>query len=410
MNVQIKPCTLQGEIGGITSKSFAHRALICAALAKGESEIQIDDFSQDISATVECLVSMGASIKIKDNICQVSPIKTTNKNIKMNCRESGSTLRFLLPVICALGLNATVFGEGRLPERPLSPLKEELLKAGAIISDEFPLRVKGKINAGDYKIKGDVSSQFVSGLLFALSLLYADSTLTLLPPIESRPYIDITLCVLRDFGANIKEENNRFYIKGKTMKGRKYVTESDWSNAAFWLCSGVGVKGLNLNSPQGDKKILEILAQMGANIIKQKGTIKAELSNLKGIEIDVRDIPDLVPVLSVLAATAKGETKFINAGRLRLKESDRLESVCEMLKNLGADAKIKEDSLIINGKDSLDGGSVDSFGDHRIVMSAAILATKSKSNIIIKNAHAVEKSYPEFFTHFVELGGNVNVL
>ena len=410
MNVQIKPCTLQGEIQGITSKSFAHRALICAALAEGKSEIQIDDFSQDIAVTVECLKSMGATIKIEENICQVSPIKTANKKIEMNCKESGSTLRFLLPVICALGLNATIHGEGRLPERPLSPLKEELIKAGAIISNEFPLCVKGKINAGDYKIKGDVSSQFVSGLLFALSTLNGDSTLTLIPPVESRPYIDITLCMLRDFGASIKEENNKFFVKGNTLKGRKYVTESDWSNAAFWLCSGVGVKGLNLNSPQGDKKILEILTRMGANIKNENGTIKAELSNLKGTEIDARNIPDLVPVLSALAATVKGETKILNAGRLRLKESDRLESVFEMLKNLGADVKIKEDSLIIKGKDFLEGGTVDSFGDHRIVMSASILASKSKSDIIIKNAQAVEKSYPEFFTHFVRLGGNINVL
>ena len=269
MNIKITPKTLSGSIDGISSKSVAHRPLIFAALAKGESKIRINTSSEDIEATAECLRSLGADIVQNSDIYTVIPIQTPMKKAKINCRESGATIRFLLPVICALGTETEISASGRLPERPLSPLREELIRAGAAISETFPLCVSGKTNCGDFSIKGNVSSQFVTGLLLALSFLGGESRLTLIPPVESRPYIDITLGVLKAFGAEIKEENNIFNIKGGQLSGRNFTVEADWSNAAFWLCSGVEVKNLNPDSAQGDKAIIDVLTDMGAKIIKR---------------------------------------------------------------------------------------------------------------------------------------------
>lgn len=410
MDIKITPSALSGKIEGIASKSFAHRALICAALAKGTSKIKINTASEDIEATVSCLRSLGAEIAVCGDVYTVTPIATPPCKAVIDCRESGSTLRFLLPVICALGIGCEIHGSGRLPERPLSPLKEELIRAGASISDSFPLAVSGKITCGDFTIKGDVSSQFITGLLLALSFIDGESKITLLPPVESRPYIDITLDVLKTFGTNIKEENNVFYINGGNVNGCEFTVEADWSNAAFWLCSGVKVTSLNPDSVQGDKAIIGILRSMGATVTQNNGSFRADLSDLHGAEIDASQIPDAVPVIAAVAATAKGKTVISNAQRLRLKESDRIETVCKMLSSLGADISETPDGLIINGKDVLDGGETDSFGDHRIAMAAAVASTKCRNDVIIRNSEAVNKSYPAFFKDFNSIGGKANVL
>ncbi len=410
MNIKITPSSLSGRIEGIASKSFAHRALICAALAKDKSRIKINTTSQDIEATVSCLRSLGAEINICGSDYEITPIADLPEKATVDCRESGSTIRFLLPVICALGVETEIHGNGRLPERPLSPLKEELIRAGASISDSFPLSVSGKIGCGEYTLRGDVSSQFVTGLLLALSVLEGKSRINLLPPVESRPYIDITLDVLKIFGADITEENNTFYINGGTLRGCDYTVEADWSNAAFWLCSGVEVSSLNPASVQGDKAIIDVLRSMGAQIIQNGNSCRADISNLHGMEIDASQIPDAVPVIASVAATANGRTVIYNAQRLRLKESDRLQTVTSMLTSLGADISETEDGLIIDGKKSLSGGETDSFGDHRIAMAAAVASTKCKNDVIITNAQAVNKSYPEFFNDFNSIGGKANVL
>lgn len=410
MDIKITPSALSGSIEGIASKSFAHRALICAALAKGRSRIKINTTSQDIEATVSCLRSLGAEINICGSIYEITPIGTLPEKAVVDCRESGSTIRFLLPVICALGVESEIHGSGRLPERPLSPLKEELIRAGASISDSFPLAVSGKIGRGEYTLRGDVSSQFVTGLLLALSVLEGESRINLLPPVESRPYIDITLDVLKIFGADIKEENNTFYINGGNLNGCDYTVEADWSNAAFWLCSGVEVNELNPDSVQGDKAIIDVLESMGAVITRNGSSFRADLSNLHGAEIDASQIPDAVPVIASVAATSNGRTVIYNAQRLRLKESDRLQTVTAMLTSLGADIAETDDGLIINGKQTLSGGETESFGDHRIAMAAAVASTKCKNDVIIRNAQAVNKSYPEFFNDFNSIGGKANVL
>lgn len=409
MDILITPSRISGKINGISSKSFAHRALICAALADGTSHIKINTLSQDIAATVSCLNNLGARIEKNGDVYSVEPIKELPQNAEINCGESGSTLRFLLPVITALGIKTKINALGRLPERPLSPLKEELIKMGAIISDNFPLDVSGKLSEGEFTLRGDISSQFVTGLLLALAYL-GKGKITLLPPIQSRPYIDITLQVLRDFGVNIIEENNTFYVNKAQLRARNFEVEADWSNAAFPLCMGASVVGLNLNSVQGDKAITKVLEIMGAKIFCDKGIVRADVSSLHGCRIDAGDIPDAVPVIAAVAATAQGETVIYNAQRLRLKESDRIQTVCEMLSSLGADIRETTDGMIIKGKPFLAGGETNSFNDHRIAMAAAVAACKCSGEVIIRNAEAVNKSYPAFFEDYKSLGGIVRVL
>ncbi len=409
MDIKIIPSPISGSIEAISSKSFAHRALICACLSRGESRIKINTTSDDIEATVSCLRSLGAVIEKNNSVYTVRPSGFTCENAEIDCHESGSTLRFLIPVICAAGVKTVINASGRLPERPLSPLKEELIRMGAIISDKFPLTVLGRISSGEYTLRGDVSSQFVTGLLMALSFL-GGGKINLLPPVESRPYIDMTVQVLRQFGADIKEENNTFYINKSPLKGCDFNTEGDWSNAAFPLCMGAHVTGLDPDSIQGDKAIIDVLKKMGAEIIEENGNFKADVLSLHGCEIDASDIPDAVPIIAAVAATAEGKTVIYNAGRLRLKESDRIESVCKMLRSLGADITETDDGMVINGRKTLVGGEVDSFNDHRIAMAATVAAVKCENPVIIRNADAVNKSYPEFFNDFNKLGGKANVL
>ena len=406
MDILITPAPISGSIEGIASKSFAHRALICAALAKGKSQIRINTTSADIEATVGCLRNMGAAIDISGSTYTVTPIEKIPDRAVIDCGESGSTIRFLLPVISALGMNCEIHGSGRLPERPLSPLKEELIRMGASISDEFPLNVSGGITAGEFTLRGDVSSQFVTGLLMALSYL-GGGKINLLPPVQSRPYIDITLQVLRTFGADIKEENNTFYINSCSLKGCDFAVEADWSNAAFPLCMGAEVTGLNSDSTQGDKAIIDVLKAMGAKIT---GSHKADVSALHGCRVNAADIPDAVPVIAAVAATAKGETVIYNGERLRIKESDRIQTTCEMLRSLGADIRETDDGMIIQGKKTLTGGETPSFNDHRIAMAAAVAAVKCSGDVIIRNAEAVNKSYPSFFEDYNRLGGKARVL
>lgn len=409
MDIKITPATISGRIEGIASKSFAHRALICACLANGESRIKINTTSADIEATVSCLENLGAKIEKNGDIYTVSPITNAPGSAVINCNESGSTLRFLLPVVAALGIKTEINASGRLPERPLSPLKEELIRMGAEISDSFPLAVSGRLNSGEFTMRGDVSSQFVTGLLMALSYL-GGGKINLLPPVQSRPYIDITLQVLRRFGADIKEENNAFYIEKADLHGCDFTVEADWSNAAFPLCMGAEVSGLDPDSTQGDKAIIDVLNKMGAVITENNGCFKADVSALHSCRIDASDIPDAVPVIAAVAATAEGETVIYNAERLRLKESDRIQTTAHMIRALGGEIAETDDGLIIKGKKILDGGETPSFNDHRIAMAAAVAACSCKGDVIIRQAEAVNKSYPAFFDDYNKLGGNARVL
>jgi len=337
------------------------------------------------------------------------------KTARLRCGESGSTLRFLLPVLCAAGIEAEIYMEGRLPARPLSPLREELAAHGAALSPggETPLRVSGRIASGAYRLPGNVSSQFISGLLFALPLLDGESTLQLTSPPESSGYIEMTERVLDRFGIAMRKEANAYAIPG----GQRYrspgraAAEGDWSNAAFWLCAGavgqgpVTVVGLDMDSAQGDRAVVDILAAFGAKVRAHGGAVTVSPGDLRGVEVDARDIPDLVPALAAVAAAARGDTIIRNAGRLRLKESDRIRTTAALVRAFGAPVTETDDGLIVHGGGALRGAEVSSKGDHRIAMAAAVLAAACGDAATILGAHACAKSYPAFFSDFKRLGG-----
>ena len=420
MEMRCTPAILSGKIKAISSKSHAHRVFICSALSNEPTKINCNVLSKDITATLKCLEQLGADIKTEENTIFVNP-QTFNEKTEIDCGESGSTLRFLLPLVSALGIDTTINAHGRLPERPLSPLKEELEKKGVVFEtdNEFPLHITGKLQSGEYELAGNISSQFISGLLFALPLLEGDSQITLIPPVESKPYIDMTVATLHDFGILIEEAENTYIIKGnqKYISPKEINVEGDWSNSAFFLCAGalskdgVTVTGLNTNSTQGDKKILDILKRMGASVEVNNDEITVKKNKLMGTMVNGGDIPDLVPIASVMGAMCdKGVTHIVNASRLRLKESDRIATTESLLTKVGAAVSETDDGLVIWGENDLIGGRVEGANDHRIVMSAAILSCLCALPVDIVGAEAVGKSYPHFFEDFNSLGGKANVI
>ena len=411
-------CTFpSGKTDVIPSKSVAHRLLICAALSDNPTEIICPAESLDIAATARCLASLGAELTLHDGVYSVFPIKETKEAV-LSCGESGSTLRFLIPVAAALGRDVTFTGEGRLPERPVSPLADCLASRGAAVDYDgtLPLTTHGGLCGGRFTLPGNVSSQFISGLIFALPLLAEDSEIDITGKIESLPYIKMTLDAVSSFGIKAKMQGNKIIIPGKQTyrSPGKLTVEGDWSNAAFWLClgalseNGITVHGLKSDSIQGDRAVLDILSRFGAEITRGDTGITVRKKTLSAVRIDASGIPDLVPVLSVVAAVANGETRITGAGRLRIKESDRIESTVNMLRSLGADAEPLSDGIRIFGKKRLSGGRVDSANDHRIAMSAAIAAAVSDGAVSIYGAEAVRKSYGDFYEKYAALGAVVN--
>lgn len=420
MDIRIDSRPLNGKIAAITSKSDAHRCLIGAALCGGMTEVVINDSNRDIEATADCLRALGAKIERDGCVFRVFGIEKLPEKAVLDCNESGSTLRFLLPVAAALGADAHIIGSGRLPERPLSPLVERMGEHGVCFSsDRLPMDISGKLTAGRFELPGNVSSQYITGLLLALPILAGDSEIILTTKLESAGYIDMTIRTLKLFGIEIERipENGGYRIKGgqKYSSPERIVVEGDWSNAAFWLTAGavggdVAVSGLDADSAQGDKEIFELLGNFGARTERSGEDTKVSHDELSGIKIDAAGIPDLVPILAVCACAAKGKTEITNAARLRIKESDRLKTVAAMINALGGEIAELQDGLVINGKGKLKGGSVDSFNDHRIAMAAAIASVICEGDVVIKGAQAVEKSYPAFFEHFRLMGGRADVI
>ncbi len=395
MNVTINPKKLCGEVFAISSKSFAHRMIIAAALADKETKINLNIYSEDIDATISCIKALGAEVKKEKNYVLFYPVKKSLKDVVLDCNESGSTARFLLPVAAAVSDSFKMVGKGRLPERPLLPLVSEMTKNGVTTdSDRLPMTVWGRLKPGRYEIAGDISSQYITGLLMALPLLEEKSEIVLTSPLESAAYVDITLDVLSQFGVKIEKTKNGYEVfASKYTSPGEISVEGDWSNAAFWvvadrICGNIKIDGLNMESLQGD---MGILTEVGKDII------------------DANQIPDLVPILAVAACAKKGRTQIINAQRLRIKESDRLKAVCQTLASLGAEILETDDGLIINGNGKLKGGECDSFNDHRIVMSGAIASCLCEDAVTIRNAQAVNKSYPTFFEDFKKLGGCIEI-
>lgn len=391
MDITISPGKLSGIINIIPSKSQAHRLLICAAFADQPTTLICPETSRDMDATAECLNALGARISRTTDGYHIIPATEIPSCAHLYCHDSGSTLRFLLPVAGALGVDACFHMEGRLPGRPLSPLWEEMERMGCSLSRPSSeiIRCTGKLRPGVYSIDGGVSSQFISGLLFAAALMDGESIICLTGKVESRPYITMTQSAMALFGM----ESTDFTIRGSRFRSPgKIHVEGDWSNGAFFLTAAalgnpISVDNLSADSPQGDRAVYELLPAL-----KEQITVSAA------------DIPDLVPILSIAAACNKGAI-FTDIRRLRLKESDRVASVIAMIKALGGNAQASDDVLTVYGT-GLRGGTVDAVNDHRIAMSAAIAATVCREQVTILGAECVEKSYPKFFEEYRRLGGN----
>ena len=411
MNLIVSSRDFHGEIDAISSKSQAHRALICAALSSGKSRIKCNTTSKDIMATVDCLNCLGANITYSNGVFIVESIDLTKTKREINCGESGSTLRFLLPIIASLGIEMKIEMQGRLSERPLFPLDRELIKNGCKIEKQGNyLLIKGKLRPNEYVVEGNVSSQFISGLLFSLPLIEGETSITVKGDLESYSYIQMTLKELSKFGINYCCENNTFKLISNKYTTCDTAIEGDWSNSAIWLCAGaltekgISVKGLNIESNQGDSEIIEILRQFGAFVKCNKEDVFVKKNSLRGISVDARNIPDLIPAICLVGSVANGKTIIKNANRLRIKESDRIKSVVDMINSLGGNAIETEDEIEVIGSELI-GGTVNSYNDHRIAMTSAISSIVCKQPIKITNAESVEKSYPNFFKDFVKLGG-----
>ena len=382
MNVTITPAALGGAVTPPPSKSQAHRLIIAAALSDGVCRLSNVELSQDIQATLRCMRTLDADASADGTIIRgadlVDGFETPPPEV-MDCGESGSTLRFLIPVALALKGGGRFTGHGRLMERPQEPYFRLFAEKGIAWSlENGVLAVEGRLTPGVYTLPGDVSSQFITGLLYALPLLEGDSELVLTTALESRGYVDMTLDALAQFGVSAEYDGNRrFRVPGnQAYRHRDLAIEGDWSNAAFWFAAAflghrVDVEGLNPRSVQGD--------------------------------------PDLVPPLAAMAALRAGETTaIVNAARLRIKESDRLASVTQVLNALGAGVEEHADHLVLRGRERLAGGvTVSGHNDHRIAMMAAIAATRCQGPVTITGAECVNKSYPRFWADYEALDGQI---
>lgn len=408
MDVKIYPSKLIGTVSAPSSKSYSHRMIIAAALADGVSEISNVTDSNDITVTSQAMEALGANVLADNGTYTVRGIKTPAQKAEIDCGESGSTLRFIIPVAAALGTTATLNGHAKLPQRPITPYTREFPSKGVTFEPQsgLPITLTGKLRAGEYSLEGDVSSQFITGLMLALPMCEEDSVIKLTSPLQSKPYADMTMAALKKFGIDIREMSMNglpiYLIKG----GQKYkpcrtAVEGDYSQAAFFftanaLGSEIKVTNLDPDSVQGDKAILDIISSCGAD--------------MTDFTVDVADIPDLVPILAVLGSFTNGQSRIVNAARLKLKESDRLTCVANALNAIGGKVTAGDDFLTMKHIDIFTGGEVDSCKDHRIVMAAAIAATASSAPVIIHGAEDVKKSYPRFFDDFKSLGGQFEIL
>ncbi|MDY4920939.1 MAG: 3-phosphoshikimate 1-carboxyvinyltransferase [Phascolarctobacterium sp.] len=426
--LKIFPTKLSGVVTSPSSKSMGHREIICAGLAAGTSIIDNISMSKDIEATMRCLRAINVAV---DEIPSMIPgrkalqISGTGHPMaaadSVDCGESGSTLRFFLPLGANLNCPLTFVGHGKLVSRPLQAyydIFDEQFVQYFNNNGELPVTVNGKLSPGIYKLPGDVSSQFVSGLLFVLPLLSGDSVIEITSPLESSAYVDMTINCLKKFGIEIVNENNahrRYLVKGKQhYQAQDSQVEGDWSQAAFWTVGGalgdaITCAGVTMDSLQGDKAVVEIMQRMGAKLAVETGSVTVKAGTTQATVIDGSNCPDIIPILTVLAAVSEGETHIINAGRLRIKECDRLAAITTELNKMGAEIIEEPEGLIVKGKpEGLKGGvEVDAWNDHRIAMSLAIAAQKCAEPIILSGAESVAKSYPTFWEDYASVGGHV---
>lgn len=420
MEAYVRPKKLTGSVRAIESKSYAHRALICAAFADRPTELVCSELSYDIETTINCLKALGAKITCDDDRIWVTPVGDIPGDAVLDCAESGSTYRFILPCVCMRGSDARFKLGGRLPKRPMEAFWRLVEPRGITVGGKGTeiVCVSGKLKGNVFKIPGNISSQYISGMTMALGMSGSVGTIEITSGIESLGYINITLDVMRSFGIRTEFEGNTIKVYGEKRyrSSGRVVIEGDWSNSSFWLCAAAAqgseltVRGLNIESKQGDRAVCEVLKRFGAHLEYNDGdlTVKSRKSPLIATTIDAHDIPDLIPALAICAAAAQGETVVKGAARLRLKESDRIKTVTETLRKLGIEADETEDGMVIVGG-RLHGGEVDGCNDHRIVMMSAAAAAMADGEVKITDAEACEKSYPHFFDDFAALCGDVKL-
>lgn len=398
-NVFLQNSFLKGDVTAPPSKSAAHRALICSFLAGGGTVNPIIP-SKDMQATV------GVINALKEN------------SSTLNCIESGSTMRFMIPVAAALGRNVTFVGQGSLLSRTAGEYLTLLPKHNVNIEGNgyLPLTISGQLKNGSFEVAGDVSSQYITGLLLALACLEGDSAVILTTPMQSKPYVDMTVKIMGDYGVEVRETDFGYLVHGgQQFKKLDYTVEGDWSQAAFFLAAGaingdVCVTGLDMSSAQGDKAIVDVLKAFGADVRCNENSVSVKKSKMHGAAVNAENIPDLVPIIAVTAAFAQGDTVISGAERLRYKESDRIESVVSNLRALGAEVTETEDGMIIHGGKQLKGARLKGFNDHRILMAFSVAALAVDGNIEIDDAQSINKSYPSYFEDYNMLGGKANVI
>ena len=419
MKKEFLPAALSGSIPATASKSEAHRLLICAGLTAGVTELSGFANSEDMSATINCLKTLGASFTFQGDTVKVSGGGAVRSGLpRMDCGESGSTLRFFVPIALALTGGGVFIMHGSLSSRPMDVYRDLFVPRGVSwhmdigIDGAAELCLEGRLQPGDYRLPGNVSSQFISGLLFALPLLPEDSTLTVTGPVESSAYITMTLQALVDSGITI-EETGAYSWRipgGQTYQARSGRLHGDWSQAAVLLCGGalngdVTVTGLDLNSIQGDRAVMDMLAKLGAQVTAVENGVRVQHGTLRGAELDMRNCPDIAPVMALVCQLAEGDSRLTGCARLRMKESDRLKTTVAMLNKLGGNARVKDDTIVLHGVPELHGGAVDVCRDHRMVMLASIAALRSGSPVIVDGVEALNKSWPDYLNAYASLGG-----
>ncbi len=414
----IQPSSLQGTLRVPSSKSVSHRALICAALSAGVSCVSGLDDSRDLRATREAMEALGASFElVEDGIWEITGVREHTKNAVIDCGESGSTLRFMIPIAALLADRAEFNGEGKLPTRPIQTILDVFDQAGTTYTypGQLPLVTERFELPTSFELDGSISSQFFTGFLLAAPIAKSEMTLDIQGKLESEPYVELTREVMAAFGIEINRTETGYYVPdGQRYTSVDFHVEGDFSQAAFWIVAGligtqpICLRGLKKKSRQGDRAILFLVREMGGDWEWKNDDLWVYPSKTTGITIDVRDIPDLVPILSVLAAVSFGETRIVNAARLRIKESDRLESTTNVLTALGVKIQEEKEGLLIQGGEGFTGGLVDAWNDHRIAMAVAIASIRASAEIELTGSEAVNKSYPHFWDEFQRMGGKID--
>ena len=408
MKIQIEKALLGGEITVISSKSYAHRILIAASLGKTPVTVKRLPLCEDVKATIGCLTACGTKISVEENTALVTPQPFSDG--VLDCEESGSTLRFMLPVAAAKGINARFEGKGRLPFRPLGAIKEVLKKGGiSFDGDTLPFSISGKLKGDGFTVDGSLSSQYVTGLLLALCAESGPKRLNVIGRKVSASYINITLDVLKQFGIEVSSDKDGYSLTVPEILPSPSVleVEGDWSNAAFFLAAGlisskITVKGLKYPSMQGDAKIVSLLRSLGGDVKVTENGVVASPSKLKAAALNCSDCPDLIPILVFTACFAEGVTEISGAERLKIKESDRLKGITDILSSAGIKWRYADDVLYVEGG-KVSPFVADCLHDHRLIMASSVLA--SVCGGLLVNADGVEKSYPDYFEAYSLLGG-----